>query len=143
MPKQKWRPIPGCSNYAIGSHGDVKRLKHKANGKRHKILSEKILELNMNRTKNVYVNIIDDNGKQKVLSVQKLVMDTFLEKGHIYYKVVPEIGYVQKIDKETKEKKIVQIFNNRIDQFVRKDIYDRMTYKPTIYKTINHSGKSA
>lgn len=119
-------PILGCSNYVIGSHGAVKRLKHKANGKRHKILPEKILELNINRSKNTYVNLIDDNGKQKVFSVQKLVVDTFLEKGYIYYKIAPDWEQI----------KYKQVFNNRVDQFVRKDIYDRMKYKPTIYKTI-------
>ena len=126
MSKQKWRPIVGCSNYAIGSHGAVKRLRHKANGNRHKILPEKILELNINRTKNVYVNLIDDNGKQKVFSVQKLVMDTFLEKGRTYYKTAPDWEQINHR----------QVFNNRVDQFVPKELYDRMTFKPTIYKTI-------
>lgn len=74
----------------------------------------------------MYVNLIDDNGKSKIFSVQKLVVGTFLEKGHVYYKTSPDMSYED----------YKQIFNNRVDQFVRKDIYERMNYKPTIYKTI-------
>ncbi len=84
----------------------------------------------------MYVNLIDDNGKPKVFSLQKLVMDTFLEKGHVYYKIAPDEQQVIVVDKKTKEKQLVQQFNNRVDQFVRKDIYDRMAYKPQIFKTI-------
>jgi len=126
MANQRWKPIPGCSNYVIGSRGDVKRLKHKANGKRYKILSESLLKFNINRSGVVYVNVIADNGKQRVFSVQKLVMEAFLEKGYTYYKVSPDWSY----------EKNVQVFNNRVDQFIRVDVYDRMTYKPIIFKTI-------
>ena len=84
----------------------------------------------------MYVNLIDDNGKSKVFSLQKLIMDTFLEKGHVYYKIAPDESEILVIDEETKQKVPKQIFNNRIDQFVPKELYDRMTFKPTIYKTI-------
>lgn len=133
---QKWMPISGCSNYRVSNLGKVKRLKHRANGKRHTILREKIVDIHLNRQKVMYVNLIDDNGKSKVFSLQKLVMDTFLEKGHVYYKIAPDEGEILVIDEETKQKVPKQIFNNRVDQFVRKDIYDRMTLKPVIYKTI-------
>ena len=53
----------------------------------------------------MYVNLIDDNGKPKVFSLQKLVMDTFLEKGHVYYKIAPDEQQVIVVDKETKKKK--------------------------------------
>lgn len=119
-------PIDGCSNYRIGSNGDVKRIKHRANGKKYLILKEKIVEKYINNQSVVYVNLINDEGKSKVFSVQKLVMNTFLEKGHTYYKTAPEWEF----------KKGKQLFNNRVDQFVRSDVYDRMKFKPTIYKTI-------
>lgn len=125
---QKWMPIIGCSNYRVSNLGKVKRLKHRSNGKRHTILKEKIVDIHLNRQGVMYVNLIDDNGKPKVFSVQKLIVDTFLDKGHVYYKTAPDISY----------EGYKQIFNNRIDQFVRKDIYERMTLKPTIYKTIRH-----
>jgi hypothetical protein len=133
---QKWMPIRGCSNYRVSNLGKVKRLKHRANGKRHTILKEKIVDIHLNRQGVMYVNLIDDNGKPKVFSLQKLVMDTFLEKGHVYYKIAPDEQQVIVVDKKTKEKQLVQQFNNRVDQFVRKDIYDRMVYKPQIFKTI-------
>lgn len=126
MAKQKWKPIPGCSNYVIGSHGVVKRLKHKAQGKRHKILPEKIIQQQINRQKNVYVNVIDDNGKQRVFSVQKLVLNAFFEKGVTYYKIVVDFFNT---DNGT-------VFNNRIDHFVPSYLYDRMKEKPQIFKTI-------
>lgn len=118
MATQKWMPIDGCSNYRIGSNGDVKRLKHRANGKKHLILKEKIIEKYINRQFVVYVNLINDEGKSKIFSVQKLVINTFIEKGYTYYKTSSDP------------------FNNRVDQFVRSDVYDRMKFKPTIYKTI-------
>ena len=136
MPKTKWKPIPGCSNYAIGSHGQVKRLRHRSTGKLYRILDEELVKFQMNRSKVVYVKIRKDDGSQKVFSVQKLVMDTFFESGHIYYKIAPESSLVWVKDKETKKKELIQIFNNRVDQFVRSDIYDRMKMKPTIFKTI-------
>lgn len=126
MAIQKWMPINSCSNYRVSNLGKVKRLKHRSNGKRHTILKEKIVDIHLNKQSVMYVNLIDDNGNPKVFSLQKLVMDTFLEKGYTYYKIVPDItfdGYTQR-------------FNNRVDQFVRSDIYDRMKFKPTIYKTI-------
>jgi len=136
MPKTKWIPIPGCSNYVIGSHGQVKRLRHRSTGKLYRILDEELVKFQMNRSKVVYVKIRKDDGSQKVFSVQKLVMDTFFESGHIYYKIAPESSLVWVKDKETKKKELIQIFNNRVDQFVRSDIYDRMKMKPTIFKTI-------
>jgi len=133
---QKWMPISGCSNYRVSNLGKVKRLRHRSNGKRHTILKEKIVDIHLNRQSVMYVNLIDDNGKPKVFSLQKLVMNTFLEKGHVYYKIAPDEQQVIVMDKETKKKKLEQQFNNRVDQFVRKDLYDKMTIKPTIYKTI-------
>lgn len=124
--RTKWVPINGCSNYLIGSNGQVKRLKHRAIGDKHRILEEMIMENHINRTSVVYVSIKDDFGNRKVFSVQKLVVDTFLEKGRTYYKTAPDWEQVNHR----------QVFNNRVDQFVPKELYDRMTYKPTIYKTI-------
>lgn len=118
MAAQKWMPIDCCNNYRIGSNGMVKRLKHKSNGKRYKILPMMYVEQQMNRSGVVYVKLIDDQGKQKVFSIQKLVMKTFLESGHTYYKTSGDP------------------FSNRVDQFVRSDVYDRMKFKPVIYKTI-------
>lgn len=118
MARQKFRPIKGCSNYLIGSNGDVKRLKHKANGKRYKILPEKIIDQHINRQKVVYINVTDDNGKIKVFSVQKLVLSTYGIPGTTYHKTVSDL------------------FNNRFDVFVTDDMYQRMKYKPTIYKSI-------
>lgn len=126
MAKPKWKLIPGCRNYAIGSNGKVKRLRHRSTGKLYRILDEMYVEMQINRSKVVYVKIRTDNGKQKVFSVQKLVVDTFLERGQTYYKTAPDWEQIN----------YRQIFNNRVDQFVRKDIYDRMTLKPVIYKTI-------
>ena len=34
------------------------------------------------------------------------------------------------------EIKYKQVFNNKVEHFLRKDIYDRMIYKPQIFKTI-------
>jgi len=120
----------------IGSHGQVKRLRNRSTGKLYRILDEELVKFQMNRSKVVYVKIRKDDGSQKVFSVQKLVMDTFFESGHIYYKIAPESSLVWVKDKETKKKELIQIFNNRVDQFVRSDIYDRMKMKPTIFKTI-------
>lgn len=131
---QKWMPIIGCSNYRVSNLGKVKRLKHRSNGKRHTILKEKIVEIHVNKQGVMYVNLIDDNGKSKIFSVQKLVMNTFLDKGYVYYKIVPDSEMVVKKVKGEIDTK--QQFNNRVDNFVRKDLYDRMNYKPTIYKTI-------
>lgn len=126
MAKQKFRPIKGCSNYVVGSHGIIKRLKHKSRGSRHKILPEKIIQPQLNRQGILYVNLIGDNGKQKVFSVQKLVSETFLDPGQIYYKTAPDWEIVNNEQK----------FNNRVDQFIPSNLYDRLTYKPVIYKTI-------
>lgn len=131
---QKWMPIIGCSNYRVSNLGKVKRLKHRSNGKRHTILKEKIVEIHVNKQGVMYVNLIDDNGKSKIFSLQKLVMDTFLDKGYVYYKIVPDSEMVVKKVKGEIDTK--QQFNNRVDNFVRKDLYDRMNYKPAIYKTI-------
>lgn len=131
---QKWMPIIGCSNYRVSNLGKVKRLKHRSNGKRHTILKEKIVEIHVNKQGVMYVNLIDDNGKSKIFSLQKLVMDTFLDKGYVYYKIVPDSEMVVKKVKGEIDTK--QQFNNRVDNFVRKDFYDRMNYKPAIYKTI-------
>lgn len=131
---QKWMPIIGCSNYRVSNLGKVKRLKHRSNGKRHTILKEKIVEIHVNKQGVMYVNLIDDNGKSKIFSLQKLVMDTFLDKGYIYYKIAPDSEMVVKKVKGEIDTK--QQFNNRVDNFVRKDLYDRMNYKPAIYKTI-------
>ena len=118
MASQKWMPISGCSNYMVSNFGRVKRLRHRSNGKRHTILKEKIIELYINRQAVVYVNLIDDSGRSKIFGVQKLVLGTFGSPGTIYYKTTSDP------------------FNNRMDQFVPSETYDRMTYKPTIYKTI-------
>lgn len=126
MANQKWKPIHGCSNYRIGSNGDVKRLKHRSNGKKHVILKEKIVEKYINKQSVVYVNLINDLGKSKIFSLKKLVVDSFLEKGHTYYKVAPDFQYGR----------YGIIFNISTKNFVRSDVYDRMKFKPTIYKTI-------
>lgn len=131
---QKWMPIIGCSNYRVSNLGKVKRLKHRSNGKRHTILKEKIVEIHVNKQGVMYVNLIDDNGKSKIFSLQKLVMETFLDKGFTYYKIVPDSEMVVK--KVKGEIDIKQQFNNRVDNFVKKDFYDRMNYKSIIYKTI-------
>lgn len=122
----KWMPIDGCSNYRIGSNGDVKRIKYVSTGTKHRVFDERIMENFVNRNSVVYVSIQNDAGNRKALSVQKLVMNTFLEKGYTYYKIVPDWEF----------KKDKQVFNNRVSQFVRSDVYDRMKFKPTIYKTI-------
>jgi group I intron endonuclease len=116
--RQKFRPIIGCSHYSIGSNGQVKRLRHKAHGKRYKILPEKIIDQHINRQSVVYVNVTDDNGKIKVFSVQKLVLSTYGKPGVTYYKASDDP------------------FNNRFDVFIEKDMYDRMKYKPFIFKKI-------
>lgn len=136
MSKPKWKLIPGCSNYVVGSNGKVKRLKHRSTGKLYRILDEEFVKFQMNRSGVVYVKVRKDDGSQKVFSVQKLIMDSFFEKNQTYYKIAPEWNMVWVKNKKEKKKELMQIFNNRVDQFVRKDIYDRMTYKPTIYKTI-------
>jgi hypothetical protein len=118
MARQKFRPIIGCSHYSIGSNGQVKRLRHKAHGKRYKILPEKIIDQHINRQSVVYVNVTDDNGKIKVFSVQKLVLSTYGKPGVTYYKASDDP------------------FNNRFDVFIEKDMYDRMKYKPFIFKKI-------
>ena len=118
LARQKFRPINGCSNYLIGSNGDVKRLKHKANGNRYKILPEKIIDQHINRQSVVYINVTDDNGDIKVFSVQKLVLSTYGIKGTTYHKAVSDP------------------FNNRFDVFVTDEMYQRMNYKPTIFKSI-------
>jgi len=102
----------------VSNFGRVKRLRHRSNGKRHTILKEKIIELYINRQAVVYVNLIDDSGRSKIFGVQKLVLGTFGSPGTIYYKTTSDP------------------FNNRMDQFVPSETYDRMTYKPVIYKTI-------
>lgn len=119
-------PIDGCSNYRIGSNGDIKRIKYRSTGIKRRVFPMMYVQHQVNRSGVIYVKLINDEGKQKVFSVQKLVMNTFLEKGHTYYKTAPEWEF----------KKRKQVFNNRVDQFVRSDVYDRMKFKPTIYKTI-------
>ena len=118
MAKQKWRPIEGCLGYAIGSHGQVKRLRHLANGKRHKMLSEQIVKPIIDRYGMSTVRIINDQGKQVQLSVQKLVTKYYLKPGCVYYKTSQNPS------------------NNHVDFFVSKDMYDRMKYKPFIFKKI-------
>lgn len=119
MAKAKWKTIPGCDNYAIGSNGKVKRLKHRSTGKLYRILDEMIVEPQMNRSKVVYVKIRTNEGGQKVFSVQKLFMETFLEKGTTYYKLTPDP------------------FVNRLDVYLPSYLFERMKHKPIIYKTIN------
>lgn len=136
MSKPRWKLIPGCSNYAVGSNGKVKRLKHKSTGKLYRILDEEFVKFQMNRSGVVYVKIRTDEGGQKVFSIQKLMMDNFFEKGKIYYKIAPEFDLLWVKNKRTKERELVQQFNNRVDHFVLKETYDRMTYKPVIYKTV-------
>jgi hypothetical protein len=126
MSKPKWKPIPGCNNYAIGSNGKVKRLKHKSTGNLYRILDEMYVTMQVNRSGVVYVKVRMDSGQQKVFSVQKLVVDAFLEHGCVYYKIAPD----------WEEIKYKQVFNNKVEHFLRKDIYDRMIYKPQIFKTI-------
>lgn len=112
MAKQKWMPIKGCSNYLVGSLGEIKRIRHRANGKRHKILKEKKIITGYS------VYLIGDDGKEKHLSFRKIFIDAFLEKGRTYYKIVPdELVY-------------------RVDVFILKETYDRLTYKPTVYKKV-------
>lgn len=118
MAKQKWRPIEGCSNYAVGSHGCVKRIKGRRRGEKHCILPERRVEVHMNRTRVVYVKILDDNGKQKVFALQRLVIQTFGTPGVTYYRINPDP------------------FDNRFDHFVREDVYPRMTDQPVIIKKI-------
>jgi hypothetical protein len=118
MTKQKWRPIEGCFGYAIGSHGQVKRLRHLAHGKRHKMLPEKIVKPIIDRYGMATVRIINDEGRQVQLSVQKLVIKYFLEPGFVYYKL-SSIPY-----------------NNHVDGFIKKDMYNKMTYKPFKFKSI-------
>ena len=116
--KQKWKPIPGCSNYAIGSYGQVKRLRHRARGKNHKILKEQIVKQIYDRYWKPTVRIIGDDGKQHQLSVEKLVITQFLEPGRIYYKT-------------TSDNMV-----NRIDRYVDAEAYEKMKYKPNRYKIV-------
>lgn len=118
MTKQKWIPITGCSNYAIGSHGQVKRLRHRARGKNFKILKEKIVKQVYNRNLKPTVRIIGDDGRQKELSVEKLILTHFLHPDKTYYKTVASN----------------QI--NRIDCYIDSDTYENMKYKPVKYKTV-------
>lgn len=112
MARKKWIPIKGCSNYLISSNGEIKRIKHRANGKRHKILKEfKIIT-------GYSVYLIGDDGKEKHLSYKKIFVDAFLEKGKTYYITIPNRDVY------------------RLDSIIPSDLYDRMTYKPVIYKTI-------
>jgi hypothetical protein len=118
MAKAKWRPIVGCSNYAVSSHGKVKRLKHRSVGKLYRILDEMIIEPQMNRQGVVYANVRDDSGKKMTVGIQRLVIQTFGQPGVTYYRINPDL------------------FDNRFDHFVREDIYPRMTDKPVIIKKI-------
>ncbi len=118
MTKQRWIPIPGCSNYAIGSHGQVKRLKHRANGKRHKIMKEQLVKLVYYPSRKPYARIIGDNGRQRELSVEKIFIAQFLKPNTIYYKTI-------------KSNEI-----HRIDCYIESEVYDKMREKPQIFKTI-------
>lgn len=118
MTKQRWIPIPGCSNYAIGSHGQVKRLRHRARGKNHKILKEQIVKPVYNMNRKPTVRIIGDDGRQVQLSVEKLVIKNFLVANRIYYKTV-------------KSNEV-----NRVDCYIDSEVYDKMKYKPITYRTI-------
>ena len=118
MAKARWQPIPGCKNYAISSHGKVKRLKHKAHSVKHCILPEKMVELCINSNGTVYVKVLNDDRKQVTISIQKLVLKTFGQSGVTYYKISDDP------------------FNNRIDVFVPSFIYDRLSESPLIHKII-------
>jgi hypothetical protein len=118
MAKQKFRPIEGCMGYAIGSHGQVKRLRHLANGKYHKMLPEKIVKQIYDRYLKPTVRIINNDGKQVQLSVEKLVIKNFLEPGYSYYKT-------------TFDNRI-----NKVDFYIRVDLYVKMKDKPTVYKIV-------
>lgn len=118
MTKQRWVPIPGCSNYAIGSYGQVKRLRHRARGKNHKILKEQIVKPVYNMKRKPTVRIIGDDGRQVQLSVEKLVIRHFLMPNRVYYKIV-----------ESNEV-------NRADCYIDSEAYDKMKYKPITYRKI-------
>lgn len=118
MTKQKWKTIIGCTNYAIGSHGQVKRLKHRARGKNHKILPEVIMKQIYSMSFKPTVRIVDDDGRQRELSVEKLVITYFLVPNKTYYKIVSSNRI------------------NRVDCYIDSDVYERIKYKPVIYKTI-------
>jgi len=118
MAKQRWKIIPGCSNYAIGSHGQVKRIRHKARGYRYKIMKEQIVKLVYDLNRNPTARIIDDSGKQRQLGVEKLVITQFLLPNKLYYKIVSRNDVT------------------RVDCYLDSELYERMKDKPTIYKTI-------
>ncbi len=77
---KKWKPIPGYSNYKVSNFGEVKSLKRKFDSdKFHRISKEFILQANFNRSKTMYVNMTDDNGKRNTVSISRLVMLIFHE----------------------------------------------------------------
>lgn len=76
------------------------------------------MEKHINRQGVVYVSLTDDNGMVKVFGVQKLVLSTFGKSGTTYYKSSDDP------------------FNNRMDVFIEKDMYDRMRDKPYYFKII-------
>ena len=112
MARQKWMPIDGCSNYRIGSNGEIKRLRHRANGTKHKFLPEKIMKAS------TYVYLTDDNGTERHLSVQRLFVTAFLDKGKVYYKTDHRLHV------------------NRLDSYIEKSLYERLSEKPQIFKIV-------
>lgn len=64
------------------------------------------------------VRIIGDDGRQRQLSVEKLVITHFLVPNRVYYKMV-------------KSNEV-----NRVDCYIDVELYDKMKYKPITYRTI-------
>lgn len=120
--------VPNCSEYSIYSTGFVVRHSRPLKNPLRPFTGEKYLDFKIDKHNNVCVRMKTDDGIHKDFILDDLIADIFLEKGCTYYKIVP--------DWESKCGWCKKKFNNRVDQFVRKDIYDRMTFKPTIYKTI-------
>lgn len=123
--KTIWKVIPGCSNYSISSTGIIEKHARKL---KYSWRNAMILDFKIDKNNNVCVRLKTDEGIGKDFIVDEIIADVFLEKENTYYKIVP--------DWESRCSWCKKKFNNRVDQFVRKDIYDRMTLKPVIYKTV-------
>lgn len=120
--------IPNCSGYSILSNGHVLKHGRPLKHQRGTFTKDHLLDFKIDKHNNVCVRMKTDDGIHKDFILDDLIAEVFLEKGHTYYKIVP--------DWESKCAWCKKKFNNRVDQFVLKDIYDRMTLKPVIYKTI-------
>lgn len=120
--------IPNCSSYSIVSDGQVIKHGRPANTKNGTYTNDSFLDFKIDKHNNVCVRMKTDDGIHKDFIVDDIIVDVFLEKGHTYYKIKP--------DWESRCAHCKKKFNNRVNHFLRKDLYEQMIHKPIIYKTI-------